>query len=63
MVDKERMKQFACLHSRVLQIENKSKTAALQNYPESRKTKLLSLLLLRPSFVSWRVNAKNFTTT
>lgn len=55
MVDKERMKQFACPHSRVFQIadaENKSKTAALQNYPESRKTNLLSRLVLRPSFVS-----------
>lgn len=64
MVDKERMKPFACLHStlQTVDTENKPKAAAIQNYPESRRTKLFSLLVLRPSFESRTVNVTNFTT-
>lgn len=61
------MKQFPCLYSRVLPRlliqTNKAKAAAMQNDPESRKTKLLSPVGLRQFFFPWTVYAMNFTTT
>lgn len=66
MVDK-RENQTVCLSTlkgalQTVDTENKPKAAAIQNYPESRKTKSFSLLVLRPSFESWTVNVTNFTT-